>query len=115
MVHERVVREIVREVESAPVYASDVNDPGLLRPKRNPLAGLIVACVMLPLLGIFVCVQNHQAQRDLDQFDQDQASEKAGRDACKAGCKAQCANAGDKETGKWDSAAWTTRRTSSSR
>lgn len=96
VVHERVVREVVHEVESAPVYT---NDPGLLRPKRNPVYGLIAAGLMLPILGIFYCVQNNQAQRDIDQFDQ----EEAGRKACSAKCADECANAGDKETGKWDS------------
>ena len=100
VVHERVVREVVHEVESAP--AIDTNDAGLLRPKRNPLAGVIVACVMLPLLGIFMCVQNQQAKDDVDHFEQQQAAEKSARDACEAACKAQCATAGDKETGKWN-------------
>ena len=100
VVHEReVVHEVVREVESAPVI--DTNDAGLLRPKRNPLAGLIVAGVMLPLLGIFMCVQHQQAQDDVDHFEQQRADEKSARDACEARCKAQCATAGDKETGKW--------------
>ena len=101
VVHERVVREIVHEVESAPVYASDVDDPGLSRRKRNPVAGVIAACVMLPLFGIFMCVQHHQAQDDIDRFDKDQADQKFAHDACEANCKAQCMNAGDKETGKW--------------
>jgi hypothetical protein len=98
VVHERVVREIVHEVESAPV---DVPDVGALRPKRNPLAGLIVVGVMLPLIGIFMCVQHQQANDDVDRFEKRQADEKAARDSCEARCKAQCANAGDKETGKW--------------
>jgi hypothetical protein len=104
VVHERVVREIVHEVESAPTYPMiDADNAGLFKPKRNPLAGLIVAGVMLPLFGIFMCVQHQQASDDMDQFDKQQADEKAARDACEANCKSQCANAGDKETGKWDS------------
>jgi hypothetical protein len=102
VVHERVVREIVHEVESAPVYASADNDAGLLRPKRNPVAGLIAAGVIVPLFFIFMCVQNKHAKDDMDQFDKQQTDEKLARDACEANCKAQCANAGDKDTGKWD-------------
>jgi hypothetical protein len=95
VVHERVVREVVHEVESAPVYT---NDAVSLRPKRNPVYGLIAAGLMLPLLGIFMCVENRQAQRDIDQFDQQEADRKA----CSAKCAEQCQRAGDKETGKWD-------------
>jgi hypothetical protein len=102
VVHERVVREIVHEVESAPVVnVAETNDAGLLRPKRNPLVGLILAGVMVPLLLVFVCVQRQQTQDDMDRFDKQQADEKTARDSCEAGCKAQCANAGDKETGRW--------------
>jgi hypothetical protein len=102
VVHERVVREVVHEVESAPVQVPAYdNDPGLLR-KRNPLAGLIVALVLLPVLGIFVCVQHQQADDDMAQFDKQQADEKAARETCEAGCRDECKNAGDGETGKWD-------------
>ena len=102
VVHERVVREIVHEVESAPVYAAD--DAVTIRPKRNPLAGLIVAGVMMPLLFVFMCVQNRHAKDEMDDFDKQQSDEKAARDACEAKCKSECANAGDKETGKWGGA-----------
>lgn len=102
VVHERVVREIVHEVESAPIYPIDADNAGLFKPKRNPLAGLIVAGVMLPLFGIFMCVQHQQASDDMDQFDKQQADEKAARDACEASCKSQCASAGAKESGQWN-------------
>lgn len=105
VVHERVVREIVHEVPSAPVDVSAPDDAALLRPKRNPLLGLIIAAVIVPVFGIFVCVQHQQAQDDIDQFEKRQADEHAARDSCEARCKAQCANAGDKENGKWTTTA----------
>jgi len=92
VVHERIVREVVREVDSAPSYAVD------LAPKRNPLIGLIALGCALPLLAVMVCVVNHEGDDEIAKLDR----EDAARKECTANCKAQCAHAGDQETGKWN-------------
>ena len=94
VVHERVVREVVREVEATPSYAADP-DPVT---KRNPLIGLIALGCALPLLGVMVCVVNHEGDDEIAKLDR----EDAARKECTANCKAECAHAGDQETGKWN-------------
>ena len=92
VVHERVVREVIREVDSAPSYAVD------LAPKRNPLIGLIALGCAVPLLAVMVCVSGHEGDDEIAKIER----EEAARNECTASCKAQCAHAGDQETGKWN-------------
>ncbi|MEO6777201.1 MAG: hypothetical protein ABI467_30010 [Kofleriaceae bacterium] len=102
VVHERVVREVVHEVvhDVASSPAPDYED--VIRTKASPAKVAAIGAISLAVVLGLVYVVKHEADDDLANFDRAEADQKAAQDGCAASCKQECAHAGDKERGQWD-------------
>ncbi|HEY1813223.1 MAG TPA: hypothetical protein VGG74_12820 [Kofleriaceae bacterium] len=100
IVHERVVREVVHEVDSGPAPGYEY----VVRKKQNPVTLAIIIGIGMSVLLVVMCVSNQSADDETASFEKQRADDQSAEDTCKASCKQQCAHAGDQENGKWDRA-----------
>jgi hypothetical protein len=90
VVHERVIREIIHEVSSAP--EPDLNCMPSRR--KNSAPSLIVAAVGFVVLLAMMCNQG----LDTDHAIEDVQAQGRAEDLCRQRCDDSCASAGDKES-----------------
>jgi hypothetical protein len=90
VVHERVIREIIREVPPE----TEIDLDCMPSRRKNPVAGLIVAAIGFMVLLAMKCGQDHDADRAIE----DMATQDRAENACRRSCDDSCASAGDKES-----------------
>ena len=96
VVHERVIREIIREVPSAPELDPDLNCMPSRSRRRNPVAVFIATAIGCMVLLAMLCNQGHDADRVIQNIEAQDRAE----DACRQRCDDRCASAGNKESDK---------------